>query len=185
MRASSVRRQVTIALVASLVALPGVGVASGPSPSEAGFQRLKTLAGTWEAKEKGTTRTFTVTYVLTGRGTVLIEELRSGGGRDVGMSTAYHLDNGTLVLTHFCGAGNQPRMTIKSVDESGKRISFAMYDITNHADPSSFHSTALDVAFLDDGTIELAYRGMSRGSESTQTFHLVRRISQLGSSGRQ
>jgi hypothetical protein len=31
-----------------------------------------------------------------------------------GMSTAYHLDNGTLMLTHYCGAGNQPRMRVKA-----------------------------------------------------------------------
>lgn len=37
------------------------------------------------------------------------------------MLMAYHLDKGTLVMTHFCGAGNQPRMRIKSVD-AGRRI---------------------------------------------------------------
>lgn len=28
------------------------------------------------------------------------------------MFTAYHLDVGKLVMTHFCEAGNQPRMRI-------------------------------------------------------------------------
>jgi hypothetical protein len=178
MRASCLWRLATVVLFLSLVGVPAVTAASEPSPSEAGFQRLKTLTGTWEAKEKGTNRTFIVTYVLTGGGTVLVEELRPPSSKTGGMSTAYHLDKGTLVLTHFCGAGNQPRMKIKGADEGGKRISFAMYDITNLADPAAYHSTALDVVFLDDGTIELAYRGMSKGSESTQTFQLLRRTSQ-------
>jgi hypothetical protein len=51
--------------------------------------------------------TISAEYTLTGGGSVLMEVLG-------GMSTAYHLDNGTLMLTHYCGAGNQPRMRVKA-----------------------------------------------------------------------
>jgi hypothetical protein len=144
--------------------------AAEKSPSEAALERLKSLVGTWEGVEKGSQRPSTATYTLTGGGKVLLEVMG-------GMATAYHLDNGTLVMTHFCGAGNQPRMRAKTIGKDGRHIAFEMYDITNHSNKDSYYSSALDVRFLDDGTVELAYRGMTAGRESTQTFHLKKRVS--------
>lgn len=94
-----------------------------------------------------------------------------------GMTTAYHLDKGTLLLTHFCGAGNQPRMRVKTIENGGRRIAFEMDDITNLKSPDAYRSTTLDVQFHDDGTIDLAYGGWSAGRASTQTFQLLRRTS--------
>jgi hypothetical protein len=141
------------------------------SPSDIAFERLKSLVGTWETVEKGSKRPGVATYTLTGGGKVLLEVM--GGG----MATAYHLDKGTLVLTHFCGAGNQPRMRVKTIENDGRHIVFEMYDITNHPNPDSYYSSALDVRFVEDGTVELAYRGMTGARESTQTFQLVKRLS--------
>jgi len=157
-------------LIAGLFAVAPQAAARESIDSAAAFARLKALAGTWEATDKATGRTSTFTYEMTGRGTTLIE---SAGG----MMTAYHLDKGTLVLTHFCGAGNQPRMRIKSVADAGRRISFEMYDITNLATPESYYSSSLDVVFLGDDRVELAYGGTTGSRKSTQTFLLTRKSS--------
>lgn len=146
-------------------------VAAEKSPSDIAFERLKSLVGTWETVEKASKRPGVATYTLTGGGKVLMEVM--GGG----MATAYHLDKGTLVLTHFCGAGNQPRMRVKTIEHDGRHLVFEMYDITNHPNPDSYYSSALDVRFVEDGTVELEYRGMTAGSESRQTFQLVKRLS--------
>lgn len=161
-------------LLASVIA--GVCVVAPQAAAQEGidsaatFARLKTLVGSWEVTDKATGRTSTWTYEMTGRDSTLIE----GAG---GMMTAYHLDKGTLVLTHFCGAGNQPRMRIKSVADGGKRISFEMYDITNLATPDSYYTNSLDVVFLSDDRVELAYGGTTAGRKSTQTFALTRKRS--------
>lgn len=143
-------------------------LAQEKSPSELAFERLKGLAGTWDAAEKGASRRFTAEYTLTGGDHVLIETLG-------GMATAYHLDKGTLLLTHYCGAGNQPRMRVKAIENGGRRLRFEMYDITNLKAPDAYRSTSLDVQFHDDGTVDLAYGGWSAGKSSTQTFQLRRR----------
>jgi hypothetical protein len=148
------------------------GFTQEKSPSDLAFERLKGLLGTWEATEKGTSRKFTAKYTMTGGGNVLLEVLG-------GMTTAYHLDKGRLVLTHFCGAGNQPRMRVKTIENGGRRVMFEMYDITNLKSPDAYRSTSLDVTFHDDGTIDLAYGGMSGGESSTQTFQLLRRTSTI------
>jgi hypothetical protein len=145
-------------------------VAAEKNPSDLAFERLKSLVGTWETIDKETKRPGVATYTLTGGGKVLIETMG-------GMATAYHFDKGTLVLTHYCGAGNQPRMRAKTVDGDGRRIAFEMYDITNHPNADSYYSSALDVRFAENGTVELTYRGMTAGRESTQTFQLVKRLS--------
>jgi hypothetical protein len=159
-----------VALFVLVAAAPSRIIAGEKSSSDVAFERLKSLVGTWEGIDTGSKRPTVATYTLTGGGKVLIEVMG-------GMATAYHLDKGTLVLTHFCGAGNQPRMKAKTIGNDGRHIAFEMYDITNHPDPDSYYSSALDVRFLDDGTVELAYRGMTAGRESKQTFHLSKRRS--------
>ena len=162
-------RTILLALVLILPALTPYS-AREKSLSEMAFQRLKSLEGTWEVAEKGTSRKFTATYTVTGGGSVVMEVLG-------GMATAYHLDKGTLVLTHFCGAGNQPRMRVKTIENGGRRIVFEMYDITNLRSPDAYRSTSLEVKFQDAGITEVAYGGWSAGRSSTQTFQLLRRTS--------
>ena len=158
-----------VAFIALIAAAPSRIVAAEKSPADAAFERLKSLVGTWETVEQTTKRPGVATYTLTGGGKVVIEVMG-------GMATAYHLDKGTLVMTHFCGAGNQPRMRAKTIEHDGRRIAFEMYDITNHPNPDSYYSSALDVRFGEDGTVELAYRGKTAGRETTQTFQLVKRV---------
>jgi hypothetical protein len=159
-----------VALMVLLTAVPSPILSAEKSPSDVAFERLKSLVGTWETVEKGSGRPGVATYTLTGGGKVLLEMMG-------GMATAYHLDNGTLVLTHFCGAGNQPRMRVKTLEHEGRHLVFEMYDITNQPNPDSYYSSALDVRFVEDGTVELVYRGMTAGRESRQTFQLVKRLS--------
>jgi hypothetical protein len=152
----------------ALSVLPAPSSPASPD-SRAALERLKTLVGRWESTVKGSSSgPGTVTYSLTGGGSVLVE---NAGG----MMTAYHLDKNQLVLTHFCGAGNQPRMRIKAADD--RHIAFEMYDITNLADPQAYHSTNLDVVFLGADRVDLAYGGTRGGTATTQVFQLTRKSS--------
>src|SRR5579863_8610060 len=72
----------------------------------AAFARLKTLVGEWEAnRPDGKVR---LAYELTGGGSALVE--RQAEEKMPAMMTVYHLDGDRLILTHYCMAGNQPRM---------------------------------------------------------------------------
>jgi hypothetical protein len=145
--------------------------------SRGAFERLKGLVGTWNSTEKGNpARADVVTYTMTGRGTVLVEQFESSTPVMGHMLTAYHLDINRLVLTHFCGAGNQPRMRITSFDDGGRHITFDMYDITNLADPQAFHSTRLEVVFLSSDRVDLVYHSAYAEEETTQTFQLSRKV---------
>ena len=86
----------------------------------AAFNRLKTLVGNWEAtSQRGKV---TTSYELISNGTALAEHINVPGEGE--MLTVYHLDGNRLVLTHYCTAGNQPRMQAEAYDPAGNQLAF-------------------------------------------------------------
>ena len=54
-----------------------------------------------------------VVYKLTGAGSALVETQFPGTGHE--MVSVYHLDGDDLRMTHYCAAGNQPRVKLDRV----------------------------------------------------------------------
>jgi hypothetical protein len=157
----------SVAIGLALTLSPDIATHERPGvDAREGFERLKQLVGTWSVTVDG--RTSTAIYKLTGGGRVLVEDMG-------GMMTTYYLDGDKLVLTHFCGAGNQPRMRLQKMDD--RQISFQMFDITNLANPKAYHSTHLDVVFVSEDRVDLAYGGITDGRVSTQVFQMTRKKS--------
>jgi hypothetical protein len=85
--------------------------AQAPSvDGKAAFERLKTLAGTWQgqAGHGPADQAATVTYRVASGGSVVEETLFPGTPHE--MISMYHLVDGQLVMTHYCAMANQPRM---------------------------------------------------------------------------
>jgi hypothetical protein len=64
------------------------------------------------------------------------------------MVTMFHEDNDRVLATHYCAAGNQPRMQA-SMSPDGKTITFTFVDATNLATPKSGHMTSLVITIPD------------------------------------
>jgi hypothetical protein len=144
--------------------------------AEAAFAQLRTLVGTWDMASTtpgGRSYKDKVVYRMASGGSVLFEEI----GPSASMLTTYHLDKGSLVLTHYCTVGNQPRMRLRSVADAGRTLAFEIYDITNLASPEAYHSTNLIVSFVDQNRVQLAYTGKSAGKEQKAVFDLTRQVS--------
>ena len=62
-------------------------------------------------------------------GSALMSEIHGKGPEN--MITMFHMDGDRLVMTHYCGAGNQPRMKVVAAD--AKSVSFEFFDGTNIA----------------------------------------------------
>ncbi|HEU4521773.1 MAG TPA: hypothetical protein VFT12_07210 [Thermoanaerobaculia bacterium] len=98
------------------------------------FAKLKTLDGTWQGTMKTTppspgadgTKT-TVTMRVASMGNILMHEMK-GEGRPDNPITMFYLDDARLVLTHYCDAGNRPRMSAKTSPD-GKTIEFDFIDV--------------------------------------------------------
>src|SRR5690349_12178610 len=101
----------------------------------AAFSRLKKLAGEWESDSAmGKTQ---ITYSLIAGGAALVE--RERGEKMPEMLTVYYMDGKRLLLTHFCMAGNQPRMEARSYDASTGELRFRFLDATNLTTPGAGH----------------------------------------------
>lgn len=140
----------------------------------AAFAKLKTLAGTWEAtsKEMGKVR---VTYEVVANGTAILEN--ESGEKMPAMVTLYHLDGSRLMLTHYCIAGNQPRMEAKSFDARTGELTFDFVDATSLASKSAGHMHAVKYQFLDATRFTSTWHFHENGQEKfaeTATYTRVK-----------
>jgi hypothetical protein len=105
------------------------------SNATAAFDKLKSLAGTWEADTpKGK---ITAKFELTSGDTVVLEHLSSPV--DGEMLTLYTLDGDRVLLTHYCHVGNQPRMQASSFDPKTNQIGFSFVDVTGLPNSAAPH----------------------------------------------
>lgn len=122
-----------IALMAPAASLAG----PGESAAEQAFAKMKTLVGKWQGTmgEGAEGMPATVEYKLTGGGSALVETL--GPGSPFEMVSIYHMDGDSLVMTHYCGAGNQPSMKFKP----GKNAKVLYFEFTKGSNmkPTDMH----------------------------------------------
>ncbi|HTM17866.1 MAG TPA: hypothetical protein VL135_13215 [Terracidiphilus sp.] len=133
----------TFAMVA--FAQSDVGQKSPQSDAQKSFEKLKTLAGSWDGTLTTTppspevqNKHAQVTLRVTSMGNAFLHEIKIDGRKDDPI-TMFYLDNDLLTLTHYCDAGNRPRMTGKSLPD-GKTIDFEFLDIAGDPHYHMHHS---------------------------------------------
>jgi hypothetical protein len=106
-----------------------------PSDAQKSFDTMKTLAGNWEGKLTTTPpspevqgKIAQVTLRVTSSGNAVMHEINIPGRQDDPI-TMFYLDGDRLTLTHYCDAGNRPRMTGKLAPD-GKTLNFDFLDIS-------------------------------------------------------
>jgi hypothetical protein len=114
------------------------------SDAQKSFDQLKTLAGSWE----GHITTFPpdpeingklmqATLRVTSMGNAIMHEM-TGAGRPDDPITMLYLDGDRLLLTHYCDAGNRPRMAGKPSPD-GKTIEFDFLDVAGSTQYGHMH----------------------------------------------
>jgi hypothetical protein len=141
------------------------------SDAQKSFNQLKSLTGSWEGKNsKG--EPVQVSYRVTAGGSALMSEI-TGHGED--MVSMIHFDGANrLLLTHYCGAGNQPRMQA-SASPDGKTITFNFVDATNLDSPQSGHMDHVAIAVLDANHHTEEWTFTDHGKEMKEVFDLTRK----------
>jgi hypothetical protein len=110
------------------------------------FDQLKSLTGAWEGKD-AEGKPVSVSFRDTAGGSALMSEIHGHGPEN--MVSMIHLDGpNRLMLTHYCGAGNQPRM-VSSASPDGKTFAFDFVDGTNIASPEDGHMQRVVITVLD------------------------------------
>lgn len=111
------------------------------SAAQKSFDKLKALAGDWEGPvittppqpEMSTDKPVHITFRITSRGNAMVHEMQEAGTasdptRYDHPVTMFYLDNDRLLLTHYCDAGNRPRMAART-SADGKTVDFDFLDV--------------------------------------------------------
>jgi len=120
------------------------------SDAQKSFEQLKTLAGSWE----GTLKTDPPTPEADGKhaqailrvtsmGNALMHEMKLEGRPDDPITMLY-MDNDRLTLTHYCDAGNRPRMVAKG-SRDGKTVEFDFVDVAGSTQHGHMHHAVFTV----------------------------------------
>jgi hypothetical protein len=185
------------ACVATVFALAGLAspLLAGPTddtPAKEGveakvaFAKLKTLVGSWKSKtadeqkeenkkEHGDAHPdeAAVTFKLTGAGSALVETQFPGMPHE--MVSVYHLDGKELRMTHYCAAGNQPRVKLDRVHSTPDELIFVFDGGTNLDPEKDMHIHGVKIKFEKDGHVKSAWDGYAGGKKaSTTTFDMTR-----------
>ncbi len=158
-------------LLALLVLAALSGSVFAQSKADAAFTKLKSLEGVWEGNDMEGNRS-EVAYQVVSGGHAVLETIK--GKEEPGMVTLYHLDGNKLMMTHYCSAGNQPRMTASALSEKGASLNFSFLDVTNLKTPSDGHMAGLKLSFLDDDHIAATWTWEKDGKKMPYEFKLER-----------
>jgi len=151
-------------LLVTAVVLAAVAAYAGPkaegSSDAAAFARLKTLVGEWDANtQMGKAH---LSYELIAGGTALVE--KETGEKMPAMMTVYHLDGDRLMLTHYCMAGNQPRMRAKAFDAAAGKLEFEFLDGTNLT-AAEGHMHNARIQFVDNDHVKTEWAFFENGAQ--------------------
>jgi hypothetical protein len=144
-------------------------VAFAQSDAQKSFDKLKTLAGSWEGQvstvppqpEMGNGALTQVSLRVTSRGNALVHEMKETGKPDDPTRydhpvTMLYLDSDRLLLTHYCDAGNRPRMTGTSSPD-GKTVEFDFLDVAGGTQHGHMHHAVFTTLDANHHTEDWTY----------------------------
>lgn len=140
----------------------------GAKESDPSWEKLKSLVGSWEGTMEG--HPTHVTYALVSSGTALMETI--DGADAMQMVTLYHPDGGTILMTHYCSMGNQPRMRAKGLKDG--RLEFNFVDVTNLRSPDEPRMTHLVLTFTDPTHLVHEWTDTNGPKAGTSRFEFTR-----------
>ena len=127
--------------VCAVARAQSVATPAAQTDSQKTFTALKALAGKWQGpvtaippqKNWGDDKPTQVTMRVTSRGNAIVHEMHDPSVADDPAKydhpvTMFYLDDNRLLLTHYCDAGNRPRMVAKTAPD-GKTVDFDFLDV--------------------------------------------------------
>jgi hypothetical protein len=142
------------------------------SDAQKSFTQLKSLSGTWQGKNNQG-MPLEVTFRDTADGSALMSEISGHGPEN--MISMIHLDGpNRLMITHYCSAGNQPRMQA-TASPDGKTFTFDFVDATNLATPDAGHMQRVVFTIVDADHHTEEWTFIDHGKQMKELFDLRRK----------
>ena len=156
-------------IAATIVLISLSTVAFAQSDAQKSFDKLKTLAGSWEGAvtlnpphtEMGAGTLMQLSLRVASRGNALIHEMKEAGKPDDPKHydhpvTMLYLDSDRLFLTHYCDAGNRPRMVARTSPD-GTTVEFDFVDVAGGTDHGHMHHAVFTFIDADHHTEDWTY----------------------------
>lgn len=142
--------------------------------TNAQFDRIKALAGNWSGTNKHG-KGVKVSYTVVSEGAAVMERsiLTEGGS----MITMYYPDGDRLMVTHYCSAGNHPRMLAAPTKPGDQDIAFSFFDVTyvQNGGANGGYMRGLKFHFADKNHFSQEWTfGWNDGRQETETLNLHR-----------
>ncbi len=147
--------------------------AAAPAPKKPTLlDKFKPLAGTWERVVDGK-KQVSIVGKVTSAGHVYCETMLPGTEHE--MTNMYHMDGHDLVVTHYCAAGNQPRMRCKG--ESAPGVFHFTFDQGTNLAKGQMYMGDLKVTIVDENTIKQEWTSLVDGkpADHNAVFELTRK----------
>jgi hypothetical protein len=161
---------IATAMLATLT-IQAASKSEGSVDSTAAYSKLKSLAGEWEADTQMGKAHLSIELIA--GGTALVE--RETGDKMPEMMTVYHLDGDRLLLTHYCMAGNQPRMQAQVFKPESGELDFQFLDATNLTSPNAGHMHDVKLHLIDNDHFTSAWEFYEGGKpKMTETAAYTR-----------
>ena len=132
------------------------------SAAQKSFEQLKSLAGSWEGQVSVNppnpeidNKHVQLSLRVTSMGNAMVHEMR-GEGRPDDPITMLYMDGDRLVLTHYCDAGNRPRM-VGTVSPDGKSVDFSFLDVSGSTQYGHMHHALFTVIDANHHTEDWTY----------------------------
>ncbi len=160
-------RTLSLMFLAAMLAASAVA----QTDSQKAFATIKNMPGVWEGESRDG-HPLQVTFKVVSGGSAVMSEILG----DHEMISMFNLDGADrLILTHYCAAGNQPRMQA-SVSRDGKTIIFNFVSATNLESPDAGHMQRMVLTLLDDNHHTEDWTFIDHGKERKEFFDLRRKM---------
>jgi len=137
------------------------------------IERIKTLEGTWETTVEGKTQVASV-FSVSSNGSAVREIMFPGTPHE--MTNMYTMDGDSLLMTHYCAIGNQPRMRARAGADANV-IRFETDGVSNLQAADEGYMGALTMTIVDQDHVKANWVHFKDGKsvEGDASFELTRK----------
>lgn len=131
---------------------------------------VKSLAGRWQVMGEG--EPSFIEFSLSSKGTAVREVMFPGTAEE--MTNMYALDGNSLLMTHYCAAGNQPMMRASEYTEN--QLVFHPAGVLDLESPDAFYMSDLVLTFVGEDRLNETWRGTASGVQSEMPVFELKRV---------
>jgi hypothetical protein len=153
----------------------GAMIAGGDrAKGAAALDRLKALEGEWDLVGDDGKRGPGLVIHATAAGSAVQEVMFPGAPHE--MTNMYHADGGSLLMTHYCAVGNQPRMRAAATG-TGAPLTFQFESVSNLGGRDDTYMGFMELTIVDANTIRQDWNhfSLNKGKSADQTSMTFKR----------